>query len=247
MACMDISYRSLSAEQTPRIVDMLGAHEALILRQTLSAREAQSLTHAVYAARDEWSPAFEATQFSLGKAFYVEYEEGREEEYFLSVEESNAVVENYLPGMQEFMLELFTLATRQPAVLRESWCGPGVHIFPANGLVARQGGEPHFDLEGLTDEDIAHRVPALTMVLMLQAPEQGGGLAVWDTLFDGRFEYDLDFDTLPAPDIAFYGVGDCVIIDSYRLHQIQPFTGSLDRISLTAHGLLHNGVWHVWF
>lgn len=226
---------------------LLRTHTALAVHNTVVPREARSFIQAIYAARDEWSAAFDGTQFSLGKAWYVEYEEDREDEYFRSAQASNTLVENYLPGMQEFVLEIFTLLTGQPSQCREGWCGPGVHIFPAGNLVANQGGEPHFDMEGLTDEDIAQRVPALTLVIMLQAPEKGGGLALWDMLFDGRFDTEIEHDDLPTPLIYEYEVGDMLVIDSYRLHQIQPFTGTHDRISITAHGILSGGVWQMWF
>ena len=44
-----------------------------------------------------------------------------------------------------------------------------------------------------------------------------------------------------------YGLGDLVVIDSYRLHQIQSFTGALDRLSATAHLVFSKGRWQSWF
>jgi hypothetical protein len=38
-----------------------------------------------------------------------------------------------------------------------------------------------------------------------------------------------------------------VLIDSYRLHQIQPFTGGRDRISVTTHLVLSDDGWQSWF
>jgi hypothetical protein len=37
------------------------------------------------------------------------------------------------------------------------------------------------------------------------------------------------------------------VIDSYRLHQIQPFQGARDRVSITAHLLYRDGAWQIWF
>ena len=37
------------------------------------------------------------------------------------------------------------------------------------------------------------------------------------------------------------------MIDSYRLHQIQPFSGDRDRLSVTAHLVFADGRWQVWF
>jgi hypothetical protein len=45
-----------------------------------------------------------------------------------------------------------------------------------------------------------------------------------------------------------YEAGDLVVFDSYRLHQIQPFSGALPRLSMTAHAaLLHPARWDLWF
>jgi hypothetical protein len=44
-----------------------------------------------------------------------------------------------------------------------------------------------------------------------------------------------------------YEAGDLVVLDSYRLHQIQPFTGGVDRISATCHVAFASGVWESWF
>jgi hypothetical protein len=133
-----------------------------------------------------------------------------------------------------------------PAVTRAGWCGPGVHIFPSGGYIAKHGGDVHFDTEGLTDEQNEARTPALSFVLMLQPPEDGGGLGVWDQLFAGD-----EHPAKPGPEVASaivpYEAGDLVVIDSFRLHQIQPFGGRIDRVSVTAHVVLVEGAWEVWF
>jgi hypothetical protein len=42
--------------------------------------------------------------------------------------------------------------------------------------------------------------------------------------------------------------GDAVLIDSRRLHQIRPFRGKRDRISITLHAVeVDRGVWETWF
>ena len=45
-----------------------------------------------------------------------------------------------------------------------------------------------------------------------------------------------------------YATGDVVLIDSYTLHQIQPFAGSRERISATVHAAqVDTGLWECWF
>jgi hypothetical protein len=82
---------------------------------------------------------------------------------------------------------------------------------------------------------------------MLQPPRSGGGLRVWDLAYDGRD--DVDDEDLDAPSATvLYETGDVVVIDSYRLHQIQPFGGERDRISATIHlAEIDEGHWDSWF
>ena len=82
---------------------------------------------------------------------------------------------------------------------------------------------------------------------MLQTPEMDGGLKVWDVRYDGS-DHPTEQDLEARSGIVSYGIGDIVLIDSYRLHQIQPFSGSRERISATVHASYSGaGVWECWF
>jgi hypothetical protein len=106
---------------------------------------------------------------------------------------------------------------------------------------------PHWDVEGLSPEQLARRRAAITLVVMLQAPSRGGALRLWDAVWDGHDEPSpqaLRRSTRDARSLP----GDAVLLSSYRLHQIRPFAGALDRVSVTAHGVeVDAGVWEVWF
>lgn len=215
----------------------------------LDAREIRAWLDGAYRARADWTPCFDGVQFTLGRAYYTHLEEGQQDDYFEKSRASDAIVERAAPGLQVRMRAILGELVGMPVTRRRGWCGPGLHIFPAGDWLAVNGGDVHFDTEGLFEGDLAERVPALSAIVMLQPPERGGGLRVWDTLFDER---------APAPekllaerDIASatveYAAGDLVVIDSYRLHQIQPFEGARDRVSITAHLILRDGVWQSWF
>jgi hypothetical protein len=198
-------------------------------------------------AKDDWTRDFDGAQFTLGRAFYTHYETDRSDEYFEDAKESDARVERHLPGMQQRMRDLVTAITGTTARARRDWCGPGVHIFPARGEVATKGGAIHFDTEGLSDRHARDKRPALTIVLMLQEPPVGGGLKLWDVRFRGRDE-PTDAELAAQNVVARYGVGGALVIDSYRLHQIQPFEGDRDRISITVHAAeIDDGIWETWF
>lgn len=183
-------------------------------------------------------------QFTLGRAWYTHVEEGRAAAYFAAPATSDAVVERYVPGLQDQMLAIASDTVGAPVRRRRGWCGPGVHVFPAGQWLARNGGDVHFDIEGLSASDLANRTPAVTFVAMLQPAGSGGGLRVWNARY-GEHDEDEEPD---VPSSTFeYGVGDVIVIDSYRLHQIRPFGGGLDRISATAHVVYTSGSWQCWF
>ena len=202
----------------------------------------------VYAARADWTPCFEGVQFTLGRAYYTHLEEDRAGEYFAEARASDAVVERALPELQARVRGLLADLVGVRVAPRPGWCGPGVHIFPAGAWLSKNGGDVHFDTEGLGEDELADRRPALSAILMLQPPVQGGGLRVWNVLWDGRDDEAAVASAAQASSaVADYAAGDLVVIDSYRLHQIQPFTGDRDRLSVTAHLVLGDESWLAWF
>jgi hypothetical protein len=238
--------RLAASTGTPDALGRLSGCLALRCPGVLSGEECTDYVDRVYRARGEWVANFDGQQFTLGRAWYTHLEEGREHEYFSNAGASDAAMTRTVAGLQERMLAKVADLVGGPVVRREGWCGPGVHIFPAGGEVARRGGEVHFDTEGLREAQIAQRVPALTFVLMLQPPEVGGGLRVWDRTYEGD-----DFPRKPDPSVPVarveYELGELVVIDSYRLHQILPFRGGADRVTATVHAACEGPVWEAWF
>ncbi len=225
----------------PRAVSAVG------VRSMIDATRAGRWADAVERAKEEWTRDFDGAQFTLGRAFYTHYETDRSEEYFDHARESDERVERHLPGMQQRMRDLVSSITNTTARARRDWCGAGVHIFPALGEVATKGGAIHFDTEGLSDRHARDKRPALTIVLMLQEPDVGGGLKLWDVRFRGRDE-PTAAELAAHSVVGNYGVGGALIIDSYRLHQIQPFEGERNRISITVHAAeVDDGIWETWF
>jgi hypothetical protein len=198
-----------------------------------------------YAARADWTPCFEGVQFTLGRAYYTHLEEDQTDAYFRTAGISDAIVERALPDLQARVRAILADLVGAPVTPRAGWCGPGVHIFPAGGWLSENGGDIHFDTEGLRGEPLVARVPAKSVILMLQPPVRGGGLRVWEALYDGEDEVAAA-PRIPSV-VVDYAVGDLVVIDSYRLHQIQPFQGGRDRLSVTAHLIFSCGRWQAWF
>ena len=225
---------------------MLETSLAMRWKGALRPEEAAAYAAQVTLAQAEWTSNFAGAQFTLGRAWYTHLEEDREEEYFTHAAASDQTVRRAVPGLQERMMALVSQVLRAPATQRPGWCGPGVHVFRAGSVVARRGGEVHFDTEGLTPPQVERRAPALSFILMLQPPAIGGGLRVWDRLYDGEDFPDKPDPGVPVTQIA-YEPGELVGIDSYRLHQILPFAGTVDRISATMHVALEDDAWEAWF
>jgi hypothetical protein len=225
---------------------LLDEHLALRYPGVLTGGQCAAYAAKVLEARESWTGNFEGKQFTLGRAYYTHLEEARLEDYFACAAASDALVRKTLPGLQEFMFAAASALVGAPIAQRPGWCGPGVHVFPARGEVARRGGEVHFDTEGLTRSQLEKRVRTVSLVLMLQRPEIGGGLRLWRSTYEGD-----DFPRKPDPRVEVtqvaYDVGELVVFDGYRLHQILPFAGGLDRISATVHACFERGGWEAWF
>lgn len=224
---------------------LLDDHLAVQFEGAISRREAAIHARGVYAGRAAWVPNFDGVQFTLGRAWYVHLETDREEEYFARAAEADADVERFVPGLSGALLGMMGAFLGGDLVRREGWCGPGVHIFPAGAYVSHHGGDVHFDCEGLSEDQLADHAPAVSAILMLQPTARGGGLRLWDKLYE-----DEETEEEPgsaASEVVSYGAGDLVILDSYRLHQICASTGPLDRISMTAHAVWNGEAWEAWF
>lgn len=232
--------------RAPGLLALLPAYLAVRYPGVLSQEDARAYAACVAAARQEWTPNFGGAQFTLGRAWYTHLEEDRERDYFEGAAASDARVERWAPGLQQRMLAILRRLVSARVVRREGWCGPGVHVFEAGSEVARKGGEAHFDVEGLTEAQLARRARAITLVLTLQPAIAGGGLQVWEQLYSGE-------ESVPEPPagaagtVLDYEAGELVVIDSYRLHRIQPFQGDLNRLTATVHAVEEGDLWEAWF
>jgi hypothetical protein len=240
-----IAVRSL--EDAAGAVRLFPSVGAIHVPSALSPERAGALSEAVLAARGAWTRDFGGEQFSLGRAFYTHLETARARAYFEEAARSNAQVEATLPGFAEEMRALLARLVGGTVRQRHGWCAAGVHVFPAGEKVARAGGVVHFDVEGLTRDHLHARRRAVSLVVMLQPPSAGGGLRVHDARYAGR-EHATEDEVKSRWERLDYGPGDAVLLDSYRLHQIEGFTGARARISGTLHGAeTSNGVWECWF
>ena len=226
---------------------LLEVARALVVERVVDDEARSRWVEGVLASRDAWTEDFDGEQYSLGRAFYTHLETGRSREYFADAAASDARVERGAPGLQALLRAQLAALTGARVVPRRGWCGAGVHVFPPREKVAQVGGVVHFDVEGLGRHHLSRRRRALSLVLMLQCPEVGGGLRIWDVVYDGR-EHPTDDELAADGELVVYRPGDLLVFDSYRLHQIQPFGGARPRISATLHAAeVDRGLWECWF
>ncbi len=241
---VETSFADLSGTS---VLALLGDGVVVRIPAAITEQQRAAYVAGVYRGKPAWTNNFDGLQFTLGRAWYTHLEQDLADMYFERAAASEEIVERNCPGLQRHMLDLTGRLLGAPVRKRASYCGAGVHVFPAQGYCADKGGDVHFDTEGLTRSQLRARKRAVTVILMLQPAANGGGLRVWDTTWEGSDETTAAMLARPHATVG-YAARDLVAIDSYSLHQIQPFEGVLDRVSATCHALeTEPGTWDVWF
>lgn len=232
----------------PPLAPLLADHLAAGVRALVPLADCHAAAAEVLRRRSAWTADFGGEQFAFGRAFYTHLETGRAADYFKNSRRSDEQVEAALPGMQARVRACFATFVGGRARPRQGFCGPGVHVFPAGEKVAREGGVVHFDTEGLSPLHRERRARAMTLIVALQPPTgDDGGLRIWDVRYHGRDTATPAELRRPTTTLV-YEPGDALLLDSYRLHQIQPFPGARDRITVTLHGVeVDTNVWETWF
>jgi hypothetical protein len=225
----------------------------VVFRQFFSTAESRSITDTIYNLKESWYPNYGGEQYSLGRVWSTHIDDGITDDYFRGAEESKGMIESHFPGLYDKIRTFFSLVQHgEPVVLRTGWAGPGFVVFPAHGRCADIGGDIHYDWEGLSAEQFNDpAAEAYSFISMLQKPQVGGGLRLWDMFYDRVCKREELAPKASAPAVdsltVDYQIGDLLVIDSFRLHQIQPFSGDIDRICLTFHAARYQDGWHIWF
>lgn len=233
---------------------LITGHAAVCFKEMFSQGEVAAMVKAMYASKEAWSEGFGGEQFALGDAWYHYAEQEIDfEEYAAKAEQSRANVEKYIPGLEKRVIDFLSPLARPGTLeVREGWAGPGLMLFPTGAHVSRNGGSIHYDTDAFTDEELAD--PGLSMfsfVCMLQKPERGGNLTIWNKYFDRqghRFQaYDPATHGKVDSYVVDYTPGDLWMLRGMNAHQIGSFSGSVDRIALTFHIYKDGYDWRMWF
>lgn len=225
-----------------------------------SPAEVAKLLAQVYAQRRLWQTGAGPGDFTLGNVWYAHMEFGREQEYFATVPTARALINRLFPKLEQRVLAFCRHLTGDPAVqIRSGWGGPAVVVFDAASETARRGGVLHIDHDGVPAELLEIQgADTFSFILPLQLPPQRGHLLVWPDLYDpaerGRYMVGSGDISRPRPPVQLlpHVVGTALAIQSLRVHQIQGFDGSCDRVTLNWRltrlaGPGAKGRWVVWF
>ena len=232
---------------------LLGDAAAVVFRDFFSADEVAWLVETIYGLEEEWVEGFEGEQYSIGRVWYVDLEDGIADVYHQEAADTNAFIEEHFDGIQERIRAFCAAVERAGRVqLRPGWAGPGFVIFPVGNECSEHGGSIHFDWEGLPERAVDDPdLEAYSFIAMLQKPDQGGGLRVWQHIYhpDRKDEFIPELAAPPdGPSVLIdYRPGDLVAINSRWMHQIQPFSGEHDRVTLTFHIVRQGSDWLIWF
>lgn len=230
------------ALQLPRALQELQnpAIAGVAFHGLLGAAEVAKLLAQVYAQRRHWKSGAGPGDFTLGNVWYAHIEFGREQEYFASVATSRALINRLFPKLEQRILAFCRQLTGDASVqIRSGWGGPAIVVFEGGSETARRGGVLHIDHDGLPAELLETRGAAtFSFILPLQMPADRGHLLVWPDLYDptdrARFMVgsgDIALPHLPVQ-LLPHCVGTALAIQSLRVHQIQGFDGSCDRVTL---------------
>jgi hypothetical protein len=231
----------------------LHEHAAIRIPGVLTPDECAHCARRLYQQRRRWKSDYDGTQYSFPENYYARVEGGTEREYFFTVDDSVQLMADLFPREQERFLQVIkSLLDVDLVPLKKGWCGPGFVIFPKNEFVAVNNGPIHVDSEGLVDGELYDKdAKACAVILMIQKPETQGGVRVWNinwepTRGEGQ-SLRMAEDNYDDGHTIEYEVGEMVVLNSLKPHQILAFDGDTDRITMNAFGSFVGGRWQFWF
>lgn len=225
----------------------------------LDAAEAVQWSQAVLDSRSDWRARRSDVPFhTLGTASYLDASAGAEV-YVERARQSNPLLASRFGALIERLRAAMQRSLDAPVRLARDKALPGFHVFGAAPAFERPFASIHADRQyrGLdwSHEGVVDEEHTLSVTLPLCLPASGGGLRLWP--LDGRKIETLDAEQrrallAQAPPVQeqSYTVGEAVLHDGHLLHQIAPLRAAQTgewRITLQAHALRFDGVWHLYW
>lgn len=229
-----------------------GLH-GVLFQNFLSKEECAELLTGVYTLRPYWRQGTQDGEYTLGRVWYTALDNRDVIDYFEEVSGFNALIDQSFPGLIPQILDFSRkFAANDSIKIRPGFAGPGFVIFTPRSLTAKEGGAIHIDCEGLSTRmlDVPGGAEVYSLMISIQLPEEGGFLRTWPDYYQpsqkDKYLNDIDIP-LGRMEIVPYEVGGISVISSPRVHQIEPYSGCLDRVILTFHLGKIDNEWLVWF
>lgn len=194
--------------------------------------------------------------YTLGAASYLDIQ--KDDQYYLQkAQEYNPLLKSHFPLMYERLLEVISNEIGKPVQFDEKLGMPGFHIFLANKAFEKPLASTHFDLQfekikwDYDEVDFDHPI---SFTAAISLPQVGGGMFYWDIYYNevkGLSHSALeDLKAKKEKRYLPYQIGKLVFHDGLILHQIAPVEKvdpSDERISLQGHGIVCDGVMHLYW
>lgn len=221
---------------------------ALLIRGFWNAEENKKLAKGILAFREEWRhfPGF-YDYSALGCPLYAYRCAEKQDEYFEDIKRDDRLIQEHFPRLEPALRELFeTLQFPEKIRKKKHFGGPGFVIQNEKSTH-----EAHFDQDEavlISRAKFPGQKVMFTLVGMIQRPERGGRLMLWDRepqpqdTEEGIKQYCRSH----PPRYVDYREGDLLLLNGMKLHLIEPCHG--ERITVVLHFLKNPlGQWEYWF
>lgn len=250
----------------------------------LTEDECKRVYDSIYKLRDHWlhrDPHHDMPFYSLGAASYLDIrrlpeiaaKEGVNEEdlieYNALVEKNNPILQSEFQWLYDRLASNFATWFDYPAKYLPNLAFPGFHIFLADWFYEVSMGVIHCDLQQmnhdwgkhvrdfLNDTDLSNMVSpeeCLSFTASIKLPSNGGGLYLWDKVFDDMkdMEFHAREEYLAGIEKTYhkYSEGEIFFHGGAMYHQIAPMhevENEDERITLQGHAVLINDVYYLYW
>lgn len=246
----EVSIQQETLRKQLKVADGL---RSIIVKDILSPAECEELVERTYQLQSHWRAGTSPGEFTFGRSFYTSFDNRDVMDYFDEAPGLNAVLQTNFPWLMPKIFNFCHQFTQNTEVtIREGWAGPAIVIFHAGGTTSKEGGSVHIDFEGASRRllDQPGGLEKYSFMLPLQLPQKGGNLRTWPEVYK-QYHHDRYLCEITSPQgeckIVAYSVGSIIGLYSLRIHEIEPFESTIDRVILTFHLAQINGAWKLWF
>jgi len=230
---------------------------ALMHLPVLTAEECAAIRDKVHALQPLWIRRAEPPFFSLGAASYLDAQPG-EDGYYDLARRLNTVLRGNFAELYDRVAGVLEKHLNACTCYAPRFALPGFHIFQAASTFANSTGCLHCDrqYDRLDWAGCASPVfsDPVSFTLAVALPHAGGGLQVWNIEHGDIVGRSLDEvrAVFKSRECRYepYRVGEMVVHSGHTVHQIAPMAGMApadERITLQGHGILAEGIWHLYW